>query len=105
MKPPFTFERKQDSSEPQADLKKRPDRDAAGDQRCSENQSIPGLSSLYFPEKVGESHVHDIADVLLDMGKLTPEQHAQLRQEQLLKPASDAETILLKMGLFSHLDG
>jgi len=101
MKPPFTFERKQDSSEPQADIKERSDSDAAADQRCSENQSTPGLSNLYFPEKVGEAHVHDIADVLLDMGKLTPEQHAQLRQEQLLKPACDAETILLKMGLFT----
>ncbi|KKK55926.1 hypothetical protein LCGC14_3069680, partial [marine sediment metagenome] len=69
------------------------------DQACSENQSIRGLSDLYSPEEPGESHMRDIADVLLEMGKLTPETHARLRQEQLLNTGTDARTILLKTGL------
>lgn len=103
MKLPFKFgrEQKQDSSGPEADFKKCFDTGAAAPASQNKYRPIPGLSNLYFPEELGESHVHDIADVLLDMGKLTPEQHAQLRQEQLLKPASDAEAILLKMGLFT----
>ena len=60
---------------------------------------IRGLSELYCPEEAGESHVQDIADVLLDMGKLTPEQHGQLRQEQLVRPGTDAASLLLETGV------
>jgi len=69
---------------------------SVSEQFYSENQSIPGLSDLYFPEEPGESHVRDVADVLLEMGKISREQHARLRQEQTAKPASDAATLLLK---------
>jgi len=100
MKLPFVFEKKQwNSSEPEEDLQGYSDSNAAGGQSCSENQSIRGLSDLYFPEEAGESHVPDVADVLLDMGKITPESHAHLRQEQLEKPGSDAAELLLKADL------
>jgi type IV pilus assembly protein PilB len=66
--------------------------------------NIRGLSDLYFPEEAGESHTRDIADVLLDIGKLTPEQHAHLRQEQSSKHTSDDATLLLKEGLVTTDD-
>jgi type IV pilus assembly protein PilB len=66
--------------------------------------NIRGLSDLYFPEEASESHTRDIADVLLDIGKLTPEQHAHLRQEQSSKHTSDDATLLLKEGLVTTDD-
>jgi type IV pilus assembly protein PilB len=67
----------------------------------TQDTEIRGLSDLYFPgEEAGESRVRDIADVLLEMGKLTAQQHAQLRQEQSVKPTgSDVATLLLETGL------
>jgi len=76
-------------------------RDATGEIRDTQ---IRGLSDLYFPEEAGESHVHDIADVLLDMGKLTSEQHSHLRDEQSEKPGSDAATLLLETELINADD-
>jgi type IV pilus assembly protein PilB len=99
MKLPFVFESKRKPSEPGMDSKEHLDRDAAEEEFCSENESIRGLSDLYIPEEAGESHVRDIADVLLDIGKITPEQHAQLRQEQLAEPTCDVATSLLKAQL------
>ena len=67
--------------------------------RTSSDQPIRGLSELYSPEEAGESHVRDVADVLLDTGKLTPEQHGWLRQQQSVKPGSDVAALLLEAGL------
>ncbi|MHC4571415.1 MAG: GspE/PulE family protein, partial [Planctomycetota bacterium] len=69
-----------------------------------QDTEIRGLSDLYFPEEAGESHIRDIADVLLDMGKLTPEQHIHVRQEQSAKPGSDAAALLLKAGIVNDDD-
>jgi hypothetical protein len=76
---------------------------------CSEDESIRGLSDLYFPEEAEESHssatgTRDAADILLEMGKLTPQQHAHLRQQQAAKPASDAAALLLEAGLVNADD-
>jgi len=87
MKIPFTSERKQDSPKEQADLEgfapvAEPSEDTLEEQICSEEESIRGLSDLYFPEESDEpcpSEGQDAADILLEMGKLTPQQHAQLR--------------------------
>jgi len=77
----------------------------------SESRSIRGLSDLYSPEQASKSSStnqvdagHDIADVLLDMGKLMPEQYEQLRKEQSANASSDAETMLLKAGLINADD-
>jgi len=72
----------------------------------SESYQIPGLSDLYFPEEEDIKRLTaenaekeqklssanpavktdtQIADILLNMGKLTPEQYAHLRQEQSTK--------------------
>jgi hypothetical protein len=124
MKLPFTFERKRNSSEPETNLQSATgglDMETVGGETCSESgakfcnksqngnpdQSIRGLSNLYCPEETGESHVCDIADVLLDMGKLTPEAHSRLQQEFAysgIKSASDATTLLLKTGLINAND-
>ncbi|MDD5063467.1 MAG: GspE/PulE family protein [Phycisphaerae bacterium] len=118
MKPPFTFERKRNSKRPETNSQSADDgldmETADGQTRsCDKSQDgsaddlIRGLSNLYSPEEAGESHACDIADVLLDMGKLTPEVHSSLRQEFVsngIKSASDAEAILLKTGLISADD-
>ncbi len=70
---------------------------------------IPGLSDLYFPEeeapvlritsaKQSKKDGYDIADILLDMGKLTPEQHARLQ------PSTNPVGAGLKEGLISADD-
>ncbi len=64
---------------------------------------IPGLSDLYFPEEaplsaVADSKGGDIADVLLNMGKLTPEQYAHLQ------PSTNPVGAGLKEGLISADD-
>ncbi len=45
-------------------------------------EEICGLSQLYSPEQDASVHVRDIADVLHEMGKITPEQLSELRQIQ-----------------------
>jgi type IV pilus assembly protein PilB len=74
------------------------------DWQTNSDQPIPGLSNLYSPEQTGVSGVRDVADVLLDTGKLTAEQHTWLRQQQSIKPGGDVATLLLKAGLVSGDD-
>jgi len=64
-----------------------------------ESESIRGLSELYCPADGRDSHVRDIADVLLEMGRITAQTHERLRQEQLDKPSCDVGVLLLKTGL------
>jgi len=104
MKLPFISEKKQDSSKPEKDLQRSLDTGSALDRNCSEDQSVRGLSELYSPEQTGESHVYDIADVLLDMGKINAKQHERLRKKQQAKPASDVAELLLKMEKISADD-
>jgi type IV pilus assembly protein PilB len=104
MKLPFLSEKSRDSSEPQEDVQEHLNADTATAQAYLDDESVRGLSNLYFPEGPSESHVRDIADVLLDMGRITHDQHAHLRQEQLAKPASDTATCLLKEGLANSDD-
>ncbi|MCK4294686.1 MAG: Flp pilus assembly complex ATPase component TadA, partial [Planctomycetes bacterium] len=61
-------------------------------------QSVQGLSDLYSPDKAGESHVYDIADALLDMGRITTEQHAQLRSREKANQACDVADLLASSG-------
>lgn len=104
MKLPFVFDRKRSLSKPREDLQGHPGAAAAAGDLCSEEQSVRGLSDLYSPQQPGESHVYDIADVLLDMEKITPQQHARIRQQQQLNPGSDAAVLLLKAGLINADD-
>ncbi|MHC4476848.1 MAG: GspE/PulE family protein [Planctomycetota bacterium] len=76
---------------------------ASDEQALIEDQSILGLSDLYIPEEDPDSQVRDIADVLLEMGKIAPGQHGQLRQ-QMANPGFDAEEALLTGGVCSADD-
>ena len=104
MKLPFISEKRRDSTSPKKDLQQSPDTSTVPGGSCYENQSVRGLSDLYSPEQTGESHVYDIADVLLDMGKIDSRQHASLRKKQKTKPASDVAELLLKMEKISADD-
>ena len=102
---------------PKAREHKSPAARDASDLCSYDSQLIRGLSDLYFPEapvcevsqrpnpqEPGSSNVHDIADVLLDMGKIASEQYARLRREQLAKPACNAAALLLEWGLINADD-
>ena len=65
----------------------------------NDDTAIRGLCDIYSPEKTAKSHVRDITDVLLEMGKLTAEQYEQLQNELEDNQSSDAATLLLKKGL------
>jgi type IV pilus assembly protein PilB len=105
MKLPFISEKKQDSSKLEGDAKKRSNADSPAASDQDQSQSIRGLSDLYSPKEASESSDaglgstrRDIIDVLADIGKLTPQQHTQLRQEQSTKPGRNIETLLLQAG-------
>ena len=100
MKLPFLSEREQDSPEPQKNSKYELDFLNGSD----EQSDVRGLSDLYSPEQAGESHVYDIADALMDMGKIDSGQYARLRQEQRTKPNVDAAELLLQAGLIDAVD-
>ena len=61
---------------------------------------ISGLSDLYFPEEDKDkvSHVRDVADVLLEMKKITPEIYENIRQQSRnsADTATDTATLLLE---------
>ena len=113
MKLPFIFDKKQDFLSEQEVEEDFPGGVADGGQPFSEDQSIRGLSDLYSPEELdeqevyekgGESGTGDVADVLVDMGRITPEQLTQARKELSANSADDIETILLKDGLINADD-
>ncbi len=100
MKLPYLFEKKEGSSGPEGNSQENLDA-GTGDPICPENEPVRGLSDLYSPEQTveTESHVRDIADVLLDMERITADQHEHLRRDQSAKLTPDAATWLLKEGL------
>ncbi len=104
MKLPFTSEKKKDPSGLSGE---EAETGADNEQFCSEEQAIRGLSDLYTPKQKkstssqkdsSESHVRDIADVLMDMGKITFQQCEDLRAKQSKKPDMDIEAALRKSG-------
>ena len=100
MKLPFIFEDKQEPST----LRDGSSGDCEQGQPYFDDQSIPGLSDLYVPEESCEPHVRGVADILLETGRLLPEQHSQLQQEQSMNPGSDMESLLLKLKLANAND-
>lgn len=106
------FEKNPDPSESGDGSKSLPD-NAAGGQGFDENQSIRGLSELYSPEDFSgpheteqayQNHTRDLADILLEMDKISAEQHAVIRKEQSARPGCDAEVILLEKKLIKADD-
>ena len=103
MKLKFGFEKTEQRSEPQEDREELVAAEPSTDS-FSEDETIAGLSELYVPEETSESHVRDVADVLLELGKISTEQEAEVRQEQSSRPGSDAAVLLLKAGMCSAED-
>ena len=67
---------------------------------------IDGLSDLYFPQEDKDSRVRDVADVLLEIGKIEPETYERLRRKSgsAVAEPSDTATLLLEAGLCSEDD-
>ena len=70
----------------------------------AEDEEVRGLCDLYSPEPTSCTHVRDLADVLLELGKITDEQYGRLRRELIGKPGMDPTTWLLKEGLVGAND-
>ena len=104
MKLPFISEKRHRSSKPDKGVQQNMHAEAAEDMDFSEGQSLRGLSELYSPEQTSESNTHDIADVLLEMGKINARQHASLRKKQQANPSSDVSALLLKIEKISADD-
>ena len=65
----------------------------SGDAACTD-QDVQGLSDLYSPDKASESHVYDIVDVLVDSGKITDDQQAEIRSRQKSNPSRSGVDLL-----------
>ena len=104
MKLPFISEKRHRSSKPGKGAQQSTDTEAAVDRDFSESESLRGLSELYSPEQTSESNTHDIADVLLDMGKINARQLTSLRKKQKANPSSDVSSLLLKIEKISADD-
>jgi hypothetical protein len=87
------------------------DEDCSGDTASQgDNQTIAGLSDLYFPQDDYETGTDglgaavqpiDLADILHDMGTITPDQRAQVRQRQSENTDVNVKSLLLEMGFIA----
>ncbi|HSV26714.1 MAG TPA: type II secretion system ATPase GspE [Sedimentisphaerales bacterium] len=71
---------------------------------CSASGVTQGLSSLYSPQQDSAPAIRDIADVLLEMGRIKTEDLAQIREAQQKKQGSDVAAIIRKMAIVSPND-
>ncbi len=71
---------------------------------CPDDESVRGLCDLYSPEPVSQSHVRDVADILLEMEKISDEQYGRMRRELMSRPGMDAATWVLKENLANTAD-
>ena len=62
-------------------------------------EEIKGLSSLYCPQEDSPSPVRDVADILSEMGKITPEQLSEVRRIQAEKAGCDVAQIIKELRL------
>ena len=71
----------------------------------SREGEISGLSQLYSPEEEeSPAQIRDVADVLREMGKITPEQLSQVRQTQKTKPNCEVAQIITELHLVEETD-
>jgi len=103
MKLPFGFEKRRGLSQLHEDYTD-PLNSAETLQASDHDETIAGLSELYVPQESCESPVRDVADVLLEAGKITSAQISQIRQQQSSKPGADVATLLLEAGLCEEED-
>jgi hypothetical protein len=89
---------------------------------CSEQDYIPGLSDLYFPEDEcapkqvdgeqeeqaqsqqdqNEIREKDVADILLELSRISHEQFGLIRQKQNENSSADIENIILDLGIIDE---
>jgi len=66
---------------------------------------ISGLSQLYSPEEEeSPTQIRDVADVLREMGKITPEQLSEVRRTQKTKPNCDVVQVITELHLVEETD-
>jgi len=105
MKLPFANKKRQSSYGANRNPQKAVGGNASPDQIWSDEESVLGLSDLYAPEKTSDQlPVQDVADVLLDMGKISREQHSQVRQQQRSQRSCDVAVLLQKTGSVNEDD-
>ncbi len=67
-------------------------------------EDISGLSNLYSPEEDSTTHVRDVANVLLEMGKITADQLSGIRKHHAEKPDYEIDQIILDLNYANELD-
>ena len=87
--------------------KKQWPQESALEESLAYEEQIKGLSNLYVPAdeecvSVGTAS-SDVVDVLLEMGRIDPEQYQQIRRQQSSQPAGTVDTIVIESG-FVHDD-
>jgi type IV pilus assembly protein PilB len=87
--------------QPKARVTTRP---SAVTELCASNGEITGLSSLYSPAQDAAPAIKDVADVLLEMGAIKPDDLAQLRDAQQKRPGSDVVATIRKMNIVQPND-
>ena len=65
--------------------------------------ALKGLSNLYDPQEHPKTHIRDIADVLLDLGRINDAQLAQVRQRHQTK-GGDVTAVLLELQAANETD-
>jgi type IV pilus assembly protein PilB len=74
------------------------------DTAFDQTDDIKGLSNLYCPQEDADVHIQDVADLLLEMGKITAEQLSQVRLLQKEKPTSDIDQLIRELQLSNEAD-
>jgi type IV pilus assembly protein PilB len=71
----------------------------------TDDEQIKGLSNLYTPEEdTSARNIRDVAEVLLEMGKITQEQLTQIRQAQNQMTGKDIVEVLRESGCVEGTD-
>ncbi len=105
MKLPFASKKQSGAYNPENGLRHLSQNEDAAETCWGDEEPVQGLSDLYSPERTTqESHTYDIADVLLETGKIDHQQYGRLRQQQRSKPASDVAALLQKDGVVDEDD-
>lgn len=78
------------------DYEESPKNDVLQSEGDFEDESICGLSDLYCPEELAESHVQNITDILLDSGKITQEEYSSIQPKLANISAEDLDKSLVK---------
>ncbi|MBW8034318.1 MAG: type II/IV secretion system protein [Planctomycetes bacterium] len=87
-------------------IKKVTDIESDGGERenCADGMLMRGLSNLYSPESSVSCHTRDVADVLMEMGRLSAEQVEQIRSDCQAKETGDIEQFIISKSIVDKLE-